>query len=205
MLYGARKVRRPTRHADSSPRTFESVYRENFEYVFRAAMRMGGSEVDPEDIAQEVFVVVARRLNTFDGSSQITTWLYGITLNVARGMRNRLRTRRRLDLDQIVPESSTDVDYVELRQAHQLAHEILVAMPEKKREVILLFEFEELSGEEIASILNVNLKTVWTRLHYARKEFSQRLARRIDRRTPRSIRNRVPIRSELLFDPAIAE
>src|SRR5947207_4439726 len=72
----------------------EDVYRDHFDFVYRQAARLGGPVIDAEDAAQEVFMVVARKLDTFDASSLVTTWLYGITLNVVRSLRRRARVRK---------------------------------------------------------------------------------------------------------------
>jgi RNA polymerase sigma-70 factor (ECF subfamily) len=158
--------------------TLESLYREHFDFVYRSAARLAGPNVDPEDVAQEVFLVVDRRLHTFDGSCQVTTWLYGITFNVARTMRKTLWRRQARDVTQVPEDSRTDPDCVELREARRIAFEILDAMPPKKRDVFILAEFEGLSCDEIAPIVGAKTETVWSRLHYARKEFSERLTRR---------------------------
>jgi RNA polymerase sigma-70 factor (ECF subfamily) len=162
-----------------APLTLEDVYRDHFDFVFRQAARLGGPAIDAEDAAQEVFMVVARKLETFDSSSLITTWLYGITLNVVRSLRRRARVRRLFELG----EDKSDVavrllDRAEVVDAHRIAYEILDKIAPKKREVFILAEFEGLSCDEIAQLVGSKTETVWSRLHYARKEFAERLAHR---------------------------
>ncbi len=164
--------------------TLDAVYREHFDFVYRMAARLGGPAIDAEDAAQEVFVIVARKLDTYDGTSLVTTWLYGITLNVVRSMRRRLRLRRLFERDDApkadVPIQS--VDRAELMEAHRIAYQILDKIAPKKREAFILAEFEGLSCEEIARVVGAKTETVWSRLHYARQEFAKRLAaRRKDR------------------------
>lgn len=158
---------------------FEEVYREHFEFVYRRAARLGGPGIDAEDAAQEVFLIVARKLETFDHSSRVTTWLYGITLNVVRGMRRRAFVRRLWERQAPAPEPAIQsIDRAEVRAAHRIAYEILDSLSPKKREVFILAEFEELSCEEIAAIVGAKTETVWSRLHYAREEFARRLEKR---------------------------
>src|SRR6478752_3339932 len=136
----------------------DAVYREHFDFVFRMASRLGGPAIDAEDAAQEVFLVVARKLDTFDGTSLVSTWLYGITLNIVRSMRRRYRLRSLFERDEEkadVPIES--VDRAEVREAHRIAYAIL---------------------EKIAPMTGTRTETVWSRLHYARKEFTDRLAKR---------------------------
>jgi RNA polymerase sigma-70 factor (ECF subfamily) len=164
-----------------APLTLEDVYRDHFDFVFRQAARLGGPGIDAEDAAQEVFMVVARKLETFDATSLITTWLYGITLNVVRSLRRRARIRRLFEIGHSDDKSEVPVrsiDRAEVVDAHRIAYEILDKIAPKKREVFILAEFEGLSCEEIAALVGTKTETVWSRLHYARKEFAERLTHR---------------------------
>ncbi len=173
--------REPSR-TSPAPLALEDVYRDHFDFVYRQAARLGGPGLDAEDAAQEVFMVVARKLDTFDSSSLITTWLYGITLNVVRSLRRRARIRRLFELGQS-DEAKSDVpvrsvDRAEVLDAHRIAYAILDKLAPKKREAFILAEFEGLSCEEIAQLTDSKTETIWSRLHYARKEFAERLAAR---------------------------
>jgi RNA polymerase sigma-70 factor (ECF subfamily) len=166
--------------ANPPPLTLEVVYRDHFEFVYRKATRLGGPGFDAEDATQEVFLIVARKLHTYDGSSLITTWLYGITFNVVRALRRRLRLRRLFERtsDDVPDAPVRSLDRVELLQAHKIAYEILDKLAPKKREAFILAEFEGLSCEEIGGLVGAKTETIWSRLHYARQEFSERLAKR---------------------------
>jgi len=159
------------------PLTLEAVYREHFDFVFRMAARLGGPGVDGEDAAQEVFLIVARKLDTYDGTSLVSTWLYGITLNVVRSLRRRQRIRRLFERDEPKADIAIQsVDRAEVREAHRIAYTILDKLAPKKREAFILAEFEGLSCEEIAKMVGTRTETVWSRLHYARQEFEKRLS-----------------------------
>ncbi len=163
------------------PLALEDLYRDHFDFVFRQAARLGGPTIDAEDAAQEVFMVVARKLDTFDSTSLVTTWLYGITLNVVRSLRRRARLRRLFEGDDEGKQADVpvrSVDRMEVLDAHRIAYEILDKLAPKKREAFILAEFEGLSCEEIATLAGTKTETVWSRLHYARKEFAERLAAR---------------------------
>jgi RNA polymerase sigma-70 factor (ECF subfamily) len=166
------------------PLVFEEVYRDHFDFVYRSAARLGGPGFDAEDAAQEVFLVVARRLHTFDGTSRVTTWLFGITLNVVRAQRRRARIRslwekKEADHERHVGPQIVSVDRAEVREAHRIAYEILDKIAPKKREVFILAELEGLGCDEIAQIVDAKVETVWSRLHYARTEFAERVERRM--------------------------
>jgi RNA polymerase sigma-70 factor (ECF subfamily) len=165
---------------EPAPLTLEDVYRDHFDFVYRQAARLGGPGIDAEDAAQEVFMVVARKLDTFDATSLITTWLYGITLNVIRSLRRRARIRRLFELGaaEKTEVAVRSIDRAEVADAHRIAYEILDKLAPKKREAFILAEFEGLSCEEIAQLCGTRTETVWSRLHYARKEFAERLEAR---------------------------
>jgi RNA polymerase sigma-70 factor (ECF subfamily) len=170
---------KPEATAPAPPLTLEGVYRDHFEFVYRKAARLGGPAFDAEDASQEVFLVVARKLHTYDGSSLITTWLYGITHNVVRAMRRRLKLRRIFERSSEEADAPVrSLDRVEVMQAHKIAYEILDKLAPKKREAFILAEFEGLSCEEIAKLVGSRTETIWSRLHYARQEFATRLAAR---------------------------
>lgn len=158
--------------------TLEMLYREHFDFVYRIARRLGGDELHSEEIAQDVFLVVARKLDTFKPiSARATTWLYGITLNVVRLRRRRARLEAlfRADAHEAEHVSAPTRDGAEVAEAWAIADRILRTMTTKKREVFVLSEFEGLSCADVAAIVGAKEETVWSRLHYARKEFEAKL------------------------------
>src|SRR5688500_1449956 len=93
-----RRVERRNRPADDPPAraTLEAVYRDHFDYVWRLLVAFGVDESAREDAAHDVFIVVHNKLPDYDGSSAITTWLFGIVRRVAANARRRAsRTRER--------------------------------------------------------------------------------------------------------------
>lgn len=157
------------------------VYQEHGDFVWRSLQRMGVGEENLDDVFQEVFVVVHKRLHTFDGSSRMTTWLYGICLRVASAWRRRAWFRREHPVDE-TPERVSQPgragdDWMATQQAQRRVREVLDGMDVDKRAVFLMFEIEELSSEEIASLLGVPVGTVYSRLHNARKQFQEILSR----------------------------
>jgi len=173
------RARRQPMSMSAAP-TLEAIYREHFDFVYRKAARMGGPGFDAEDAAQEVFLVVSRKLDTFNGTSAMTTWLYGITLNVVRRARRRARIKRLFEHREQAHEEPAHVepDRAEVSEAKKLAYAILDKLSVKHREVFILSEFEGLSCEEIGQLVGCKVETVWSRLHYARKEFAERLHKR---------------------------
>jgi RNA polymerase sigma-70 factor (ECF subfamily) len=169
---------------NNDSRRFEELYREHFDFVFRIAARLGNPDVDPEDVAQEVFIIAFRRLDTFDGTSQMSTWLYSIVRNVVRTSRRKAWLRNRFWAEESAGEDVPlqSVDAAEVREAYDVAYDILEKLSDAKRETFILAELEGMSHAEIAAVTGAKVETVWSRLHYARQEFEKRLAKRRQRR-----------------------
>jgi RNA polymerase sigma-70 factor, ECF subfamily len=160
---------------------FDAVYDEWFDFVWRSARRLGVHEAALDDVAQDVFLVVYRRLAEFEGRSSLKTWLFGITLRVVADWR---RTKRRKGgLSELPPEEtlacarSGPSDDLERSQSARLLHALLAELDDEKREVFVMIELEELTAPEVASMLAVPLNTVYSRLRVAREDFERALSR----------------------------
>jgi RNA polymerase sigma-70 factor (ECF subfamily) len=169
-----------------------SIHDRHAEFVWLSLQRLGVRDEDVEDLLQEVFLVVHQRLNSFDGSARMTTWLFGICMRVVAAYRRRA-FRRREQLAAQVPERATDLDRnpEEAAIAQQGRHRlraILDAMDLEKRAIFVMYELDELPCDAIAEMLGIPVGTVHSRLHAARKAFQLALARqeaRDARRAPR--------------------
>lgn len=155
--------------------SFDEIYERWFHDVCRWARGMGGLHADVEDIAQDVFLVVRRKLGDFDGAHP-KAWLYRITQRTVSDYRRAAWFRRVLRpaadfLDQIIDPADGPRDVVQTRQAEKRVADILERMSMVRRTAFILYEIEGYSGEEIAELEGVPLKTVYTRLHHARKDF----------------------------------
>lgn len=143
------------------------------------AARLAGRDLDPDDLLQEVFMVALRKPADVLTADSPKAWLYGVAVKVAASRRRTAKVRRFFGLDDVAevasPESPTRT--MEQRDASKRVEQVLSKLSDKKREVLVLFELQGLPGEEIAAALQIPLKTVWTRLFHARKEFAAELAR----------------------------
>lgn len=178
----------PTRHGTApDPRealTFDAIYRRWFHPVCEWIHAHGCREGDVDDLAQEVFLVVQRRLADFDGRN-LAGWLYGISHRVVVGHRRRawvrrwLNTKEEVDPDGMVATTTSPHDALEHRRRVEELGRILSRMSEKRRVAFVLFEVYGHSGQEIAETMAVPLKTMWSRLHQARADFV-RIAAELD-------------------------
>jgi len=160
----------------------EAIYRDHGATVARWVLRLGGPRLDAEDAVQEVFAIVAERISEFRGDAKLTTWLYGITENVVREQRRRERVRRwfsgketETGDDAPAPGLSAP-EVISQRQATQLLYRALDRMREPYRTALILFELEEMSGEQIAELKQVKLARVWVWLHRARIQLARHLS-----------------------------
>ncbi len=161
------------------PRTLDSVYREHFQGVWRLLRRLGVPVAALDDAAQDVFLVVHRKLADFDPRAPLQSWVFAITVRVASEHRRRAARVRAEQFDDGLPDPAPGPAQLrELREEVELLHEILGELDDDKREVFVLSELEQLSAPEIATVLEANLNTVYSRLRAARKYFDAALQRR---------------------------
>ncbi|HEY2406489.1 MAG TPA: RNA polymerase sigma factor [Polyangiaceae bacterium] len=160
---------------------FATLYDVWFDHVARWLKALGAPERDHEDLAQEVFLVVRRRLPEFDGHN-VAGWLFQISRRQVLRYR-RLRWVQRVltfgsseHVEQLPELRHSPLAALENKQRHELVQQLVAKLSDKRRVVFVLFEVEGYSGEEIADLLDIPLNTVWTRLHHARKDFFELLS-----------------------------
>jgi RNA polymerase sigma-70 factor (ECF subfamily) len=189
----AADLRRADRNDQREP--FRAIYDDWFVEVSRWIRALGGRDADRDDIVQEVFLVVRRRLPAFDGAN-LPAWLYRITRRQVRDFRRRtwvkhIFTRLRMDEpDALADAGGSPAMALEQKENQRLLYKLLDRMQADRRSAFVLFEIDGLPGDEIARIQNVPLNTVWTRLHHARKEFFA-LAAKLQRAEARERESRV--------------
>ncbi|HEX6244786.1 MAG TPA: sigma-70 family RNA polymerase sigma factor [Polyangiales bacterium] len=159
--------------------SFASVYDEYFAFVWRSARRLGVPESHLDDVVQDVFVTVYRRLPDFEGRSQLKTWIFGILRHTISDLRRGQRRKPTSALEQepVDAREASPQDAAARAEGVKLLHEALASLPDDQREVFVLAELEQLSSPEIAAALDVNLNTVYSRLRSARQEFETALKR----------------------------
>jgi RNA polymerase sigma-70 factor (ECF subfamily) len=160
--------------------SFRQVYDAHFAFVWRAVANRGVPDAAMDDVVQEVFLVVHRKLAEFEGRSTLRTWLSGIVRRVVsdhlkkRG--NQASGHEALEDHPIESVDDPALD-LERRAAAALVDSLLAKMSETHREVFVLYELEQLTTREIAALTRTNENTVQTRLKAARRTFQQALAR----------------------------
>lgn len=156
------------------------VFHDHFTFVHSVTRRLAGPQLDADDLTQEVFVVVYRRLDSLRDPDRLRSWIYGICRRVVAHRRRRQKIRRALrEVLGTGPEhhAATPEDATHRRQLELRLYEALDRLSPRRREVLVLFALEELSGSEIADLLEIPVNTVWTRLHAARRDLLRHLKR----------------------------
>lgn len=165
--------------------SFEEVYQQTLPFVWRTVRRLGVGDSTRDDVAQEVFVTVYRRLSEFEGRSSVKTWVFNILMGIVRNYR---RSHRRKGKGQALSASVVDpavladgaADPSELasrEEAARILQELLDELSEEKAVVFVMAELEEMTVPEIAELVNANINTIYSRLRAARREFNEALAR----------------------------
>jgi RNA polymerase sigma-70 factor (ECF subfamily) len=160
---------------------FDAIYRHYGRTVARWTARLGGPTISVEDIVQEIFLVVSRRLSGFRGEAKLSTWLFTITDQTIRNWRRRERWRRLVSRLTRHIEDTTDamqptpVEEIERHEAAERFYRILDEMPHRYRSLLVLFEIEAQSANEIGQLMDLKPATVRVRLHRARTDFLKRL------------------------------
>lgn len=159
---------------------FTQLYEEHFDFVWRS-VRMLGVPVDAaDDAAQDVFLVAHRRLDDFEGRSGARTWLFAIALRVVsdfrRSRRRKLRLLERVMRTEPAP-THTPFDAAVGNERRDALLCALDGLPDEQRAVFVLADIEEMSAPEIATALDVNLNTVYSRLRSARKSVGAHLSK----------------------------
>jgi len=160
-----------------------ALYRQHGADVARWAARLGGPAVDADDVVQEVFLVARRRLRrAFEEPGNVKTWLFRATQRVVMSHRRKARLRRLLatlpfDLAPVLPKARiTPLESIERGELVTRMHRLLDRLPERQRQVLILFEVEGLTTQEIAELTGTRVVTVRVWLHRARGRFAEMFA-----------------------------
>ncbi|MFT3928502.1 MAG: sigma-70 family RNA polymerase sigma factor [Myxococcales bacterium] len=160
---------------------FRALYEAHAPFAWRCLRRFGVRDSDLSDVVQKVFLTAFLRLPEFEQRSSFKSWLFGICQRQASDYRRSAPIRREVAVDGTdfdrAPAPGDPSANTETRQEAMLAENILRKIPEAQREVFVLFEIEEFSGEEIAELLGISVGTVRSRLRLARESFRREVAR----------------------------
>ena len=165
--------------------------------VFRVARGIARTDADAEEVVQDVFLALARKIETFEGRAQLSTWIYRVATNAALLKRRGKRVQLEVSLEEHLPTFKEDGhrdgprDYVladwsrtpeaELLdgEARTVLARAIDQLSDTYRAVLILRDVEELSNEETARILDESVGSIKSRLHRARMALREQLTRHL--------------------------
>jgi RNA polymerase sigma-70 factor (ECF subfamily) len=172
----------------SAPKSVEQVYHDYGTRVYNTARRMLRSDLDAEDVTQDVLLQVVRKLPSFRGESAFPTWLHRVTVNAALLHRRRARRPEQTiaeSLDDLPDENALraagrllrgPVNQLVEREARLLVERAIAGLPDGYREVLIGADVDGLSNRVIADVLKLRLPALKSRLHRARLMLRNALA-----------------------------
>jgi len=160
------------RAAGGSLAAFEVIYQRYHRRTYSLALRMTGSQTEAEDLTQEVFIQLFRKIGSFRGDSAFSTWLHRLTVNqVLMHFRRRSVKNEKVSNDGEMPEQTVSgtanpnkmpvVDRIALKNA-------IGELPKGYRNVFILHDVEGYEHEEVARLLSISVGTSKSQLHKAR-------------------------------------
>ncbi len=161
-------------------RAFETLVSRHERAVFRLARAITQTNEDAEDVLQETFLSAFRSADGFRGAASVRTWLLSITRNAA--IRHEIRESRLPVTDVSAEELRLDAGWgsdpeaivIAAQQQRQL-RDAVDSLPSQYREILILRDLEQISGEQVALLLGTSLGAVKSRLHRARLQLMAKL------------------------------
>lgn len=179
-------MRKPAREGAASDgksaATFDRLYRDHVDRMYRFAQRLCGSPEDAKDLVQETFLSAYRNLPDFRGESSVSTWLYTIAAHACQRMRRKRKGEPdyKLSLDALIPTSDGDMPLqipgedlspearLEFKELRNSLFTAVHKLPKKYRMVLVLRDMEGLSAREVGAVMGLTERAVKSRLHRAR-------------------------------------
>jgi RNA polymerase sigma-70 factor (ECF subfamily) len=164
--------------------------------IYRVAFGITRSHAEAEEIVQDVFLTLFRKVEMFEGRAALGTWLYRVGANAALGRRRGKRAHSEVSIEESLPTFRPDghregdaawlaADWSATPESEFLAGEArevldtaLDRLPEHYRAILVLRDVEELSNEDVAEILGESISSIKSRLHRARMALREELTRR---------------------------
>jgi RNA polymerase sigma factor (sigma-70 family) len=146
---------------------FERYYARLFEFL----CRMTGNAAASEDLVQDVFLRMLKYRRSFGEDSEFRAWMYQIARNVRSDFFAKNRTTDMSpEIAELAGSPFTQHDAAEREQHSELLARALMALPEDKREILVLARYQEMKYEEIASLLGIEINAFKVRVHRAMAE-----------------------------------
>ena len=171
----------PSDAATSARARLRAIIDQHYAFLWRTLRYLGVPDSATDDAAQQVLCIIARRLAEIATGAE-RSFVFSTALRVASEARRASRRRPAVpveDIDGFPTPGATPEEALERRRAHEALRDVLEGIPVDLRMVFVLFELEELTQSEIASMLGIAQGTVASRLRRARDKFRALVRRRL--------------------------
>ena len=163
--------------------------------VYRVAHRITRNEADAEEVVQDVFFNLSRRIDTFEGRAALGTWIHRVATNAALSKRRQNRSERMIGLEDCLASrranghrgggsalalagwSPTPEEEIFALETRTILNRAIDALPDRYRSILFLRHMEGLSNEEVAKVSGESIASVKSQLHRARVALRERLVR----------------------------
>ena len=170
---------------------FQEIVGRYSQKVFNLAMRLTRNQEDAEEVLQDVFITVFNKIDSFEGKSQFSSWLYRVTANTAFMKLRRRKNKESVSFEDVsssVKESwvgqtpdEASVDYMSIKhELRDLIESAVSRLPEEYRNIFVLRDIDGLSNEEVSEMVGLTVPAVKSRLHRARMLLRKKLQRYYD-------------------------
>lgn len=156
--------------------SMSEIYEHRHRALFRFFFRLTGRQAASEDLVHEVFLRMIRYRHTYEGSGGFEAWMYRIARNALTDRSRKHRLESPADtgqLEQVASGRPTALDVLVKEQDLALLHRAMRALPDDKRELLVLSRFQGLSHEQIGRIVGCETGTVKVRVFRAMKAMGQ--------------------------------
>lgn len=173
----------PETHQDGQARlSFDALYRDHVDRIFRYAQRLCGEPEAAKDLVQDTFLNAYRGYKNFRGESQVSTWLYTIASRACQRLRRKRKGQpdHELSLEDFIPSTDgelrlqipvdglTPEEALANKQLRRVLDQAIGRLPPKYRMVLVLRDMEGLSAKETGAVMGLNERAIKSRLHRAR-------------------------------------
>ena len=161
--------------SDGDLKSFKTVYTATADFVYNVAFRIVNNREDAQEVTQEVFLNIYRKLKSFRFEASFKTWVYRVTTNYAINFaRKTAKSRNRMTAceDRLVSGTvlSDIQEKIDKEQNNKIIETLLNTLNPEQRACVVLRNIEGLSYQEIAQTLKININTVRSRLKRAREK-----------------------------------
>lgn len=179
-------------------------------HMHRVAYQITRNEADAQEVVQDVFLAVYRKIHTFEGRAALGSWLYRVATNAALLKIRSRRADREVPLEPQLPSflpdghragdpaylnadwSQTPEAELLSRETRDILHHAIHGLPDTYRAVLVLRDIEGLSNEEVAAVVGETIPAVKSRIHRARMALREELTRRLGPLEWVQVEQRVP-------------